>query len=176
MWPPLPAMLAFSRWMLLYVTTQSPLQERWYFADLAWRSTLFINRKCFIFPISKRCYIHQTWVFVGPVGKFLSAFCSSCNTTHLSTSHTIYTNWWKNIHSNSGPSLGNISHIHEWERHHGEGWRRRSKFRVNCEWHSVISDISGRGNITEWPREEIAWILLFVQRVKWYCKAPFTNC
>ena len=140
---PLPAMLAFVRWMLLYLTTQSQLQERWYFADVAWRSTLFINRKCCVFLISERCYIHQTWVFVGPVRKFLSALCFSCNTTHLSTfpqdKHTLVEKyWWMTL--------------------------------------SVISDISARGYITKWPREEIAWILIFVQRVKRYCKAPFTNC
>ena len=53
-------------------------------------------------------------------------------------SRTIYTNCWKNIHSNSGPSLGNISHIHEWERHHNGGCRRRSRFLVKCEWHCDI--------------------------------------
>ena len=135
MWSPLPAILAFALWML-YLTTQSQLQERWYFADLALRSTLFINRKCCVFLISERCYILQTWVFVGPVGKFSSALCFSCNTTHLSTfPHDIH-KLVENIHSNSGPSLGNISHIHKWERHHGEGCRRWSKFLVKCEWHS----------------------------------------
>ena len=137
MWSPLPAMLAFAYWMLLYLTTKSQLQETWYLADLAWRWTLFINRKYCVFPISESCYIHQTWVFVGPVGKFLSALCFSCNTTHLSNfPHDIH-KLVENIHFNSGPSLRNISHIHEWERHHGEGCRRRSRFLVKCEWHSL---------------------------------------
>ena len=39
--------------------------------------------------------------------------------------------------SSSGPSLGNISHVHEWERQHGEGCPRRSRFLVKCEWHSL---------------------------------------
>ena len=102
-----------------------------YFADLAWRSTLSINRKC-VFPISKRCYICQTWVFVGPVEKRLSALCFSCNITHLSTFPHDIINWWKNIHSNY-----EWEKHHEWERHHSEGCRRRSRFLVKCEWHSM---------------------------------------
>ena len=50
--------------------------------------------------------------------------------------HMIYTHWRKNNHSSSGPSLGNISHIHEWERQHGESCLRRSRFLVKYEWHS----------------------------------------
>ena len=37
---------------------------------------------------------------------------------------------------------------------------------------SVISNINARCCVTEWPREEIAWILISVQRVKW----PGTLC
>ena len=37
---------------------------------------------------------------------------------------------------------------------------------------SVITDINARCCITEWPREEIAWILISVQRVEW----PGTLC
>ena len=69
-------------------------------------------------------------------------------------SHTIYTNWWKNIHSNSDPSLGNISHIQEWERHHGEGCRRRSRFLVKCEWHSLwyLASVPGAISLSDWGR------------------------
>ena len=137
MWSPLPAMLAFVHWMLLYLTTKSQLQERWYFADLAWRSTLFINRKNCVFPSLKDA------IFIKPESLWVQLENSWLHFVSLVTlpisqpSHTMYTNWLKNIHSNSGPSLGNISHIHEWERHHGEGCRRRPRFLVKCEWHSL---------------------------------------
>ena len=49
----------------------------------------------------------------------------------------IYTNWWKNNHSSSGPSLRNISHIHKLEILHGEGCPRQPRFLVKCEWHSL---------------------------------------
>ena len=135
-WSPLPVMMAFACWMLLYLTTKSQLQERWYFADLAWRSTLLINRKCCVFYISSRSYIHPTLALVTLVGKFLSTLCCSYGTTYLSSfPYDIYKLVGKN--SSSGPSLGNISHVHEWERQHGEGCPRRSRFFVKCEWHSL---------------------------------------
>ena len=46
---------------------------------------------------------------------------------------------------------------------------------IRCEmWMalSVITDINARCCITKWPREEIAWILISVQRVEW----PGTLC
>ena len=77
-------------------------------------------------------------------------------------SHRINTHWWKNIHSNSGPSLGNISHIHEWERHHGEGCNRWSRFFVKCEWHSLwyLTSVPGAISLSERGRRlHEAWYL-----------------
>ena len=58
-------------------------------------------------------------------------------------------------------------------------WGLSEAIKIPCKmWMalSVISDISGRCCATEWPREVIAWTLISVRRVEWFCQAPFTNC
>ena len=54
-------------------------------------------------------------------------------------------------------------------------WALSEATKIPCEmWMAlfVISNINARCCITEWPREEIAWILISVQKVEW----PDTLC
>ena len=101
-----------------------------------------------------------------------NALCCSCDTTYLSTfPHDIYTLEEKQP-SQFWSFLGEYftySRVGEtaW-------WELSQAIKIPCEiWMalSVISHISARCYINEWPREEIAWILISAQRVKWFCQA-----
>ena len=127
-----PVAISLVACLMLYLTTKSQLQERWYFADLVWRSKLFINRKC-------------------PVEKFLSVLCCSCDTTNPSNfRHDIY----KLVEKQPFQFWSFLGEYFTYSRVGETVWRGLSEvIKIPCEmWmaFSVISDISARCYITEW--------------------------
>ena len=162
-------MLAFARWMLLYLTTNSQLQERWYSTDLGW-STLFFF-KLYAIHLLKMLY---------------SANLSLCESSGKIIECTLLLLWhypslnlpaWYFGGKTTIPVLVlPYEEYFTYSRVGDTAWLGLSEAtQIPCEmWMalSVISNINARCCITEWPREEIAWILISVQRVEW----PGTLC
>ena len=163
-------MLAFARWMLLYLTTKSQLQEIWYSTDLRW-STLFSSFKLYVIHLLKMLY---------------SANPSLCESSGEIIEYTLLLLWhypslnlpaWYIGGKKTIPVL--VLPYEEYFTYSRVGdtawWGLSEAIKIPCEmWMalSVISNINARCCITEWPREEIAWILISVQRVEW----PGTLC
>ena len=119
----------------------------------------------------------STWVFVSLGGKLFIALCCSCDTAHLSTfPHDIY----KLVEKQPFQFWSFLVEYFTYSWVGETAWWGLSKaIKSPCEiWMalSVISDISARCYMAEWPREEIAWILISIQRFEWSCQAPFINC
>ena len=161
-------MLAFARWMLLYLTTKSQLQERWYSTDLGW-SALFFLIVCYPSP--------KDAIFSNP---------SLCESSGKIIEYTLLLLWHYPSLNLPAWHIGGKTTIPVLVLPYEEyftcsqvgdtAWLGLSETtQIPCEmWMalSVITDINARRCITEWPREEIAWILISVQRVEW----PGTLC
>ena len=175
-WSPLPIMMAFACWMLLYLTTKSQLQERWYFADLAWRSTLLINRKCCVFLHLLKILYSSNISLSDSSGK-IPEYTLLLLWHYLSLKLPI---WYIQIGRKKCQFWSFLGEHFTCSRVGETAWWGLSEaIKIPCEmWMalSVISDISGRCCATEWPMEVIAWILISVRRVEWFCQASFTNC
>ena len=156
-------MLAFVHWMLLHLTTKSQLQETWYSADL---------KLLYIIHLLKMLY-SSNLSFCESSGKIFQ-----CTLLLLWQWPSLNLPAWyiqiggKNIHSSSGPSLRNISHIHKWEILHGEGCPRQPRFLVKCEWHSLwyLTLMPGAVSLSDqWRRLHES---SYLYRVEW----PGTLC